>query len=131
MESSLKLAGTLIVLTIILVNAFNLVNAFQQYLTIKTLANDWNNIGILMKSLKEMSDYGSWRKASITIPNNYSLLFNNETNKLEVHGSEEFNITINSKIIYSLNLSSGSYQLQLYYGLINHDELKNETLVFT
>ena len=130
MESSLKLVGTLIILTMVLAISFNLLNSYQQYSTIHSLANDLNNLGTVMKSLKEMSDYGSWRKVSIAIPSNYSLFFNNLTNNLEVSGTEEFNITVNNNIIYSLNLSNGLHEIQLYYGPIKYSELKNNTLVF-
>lgn len=130
MESSLKLVGTLIILTLVLGIAFNLINSFQQYSIIHSLANDLNNLGIVMKSLKEISDYDSWRKVVLTVPSNYTLFFNNLTNNLEVHGSKEFNITVNNNILYALNLSSGVHQIQLYYGPIQFSELKNQTLVF-
>ena len=130
MDTSLKLTGTLIVLSITLVTAFNLINSFNNHATIKLLANDLNNLGNAMKTLKDTSDQGSWQEVTITIPSNYQLLFNNETNKLEVHGAEEFNITLNHNITYQLNLSSGSHKVQLYYGPLSFNELKNETINF-
>lgn len=130
MDSSLKLVGTLIVLTIVLASGFNLINSFQSYTSVKVLSNDLNNLGTVMKSLKDIGGYGSWRQVSLSIPTGYCLYFNNESNNLEVHGLEEFNITINSDVLYSLNLSNGDHALQLYYGDIQFADLKDLTVVF-
>jgi len=130
MDSSLKIAGTLIVLTIVLTTAFNLINSFTNYSKVKLLASDLNNIGNVMKTLKDTSDQGSWRKVSITIPTGYHLLFNNISDTLEIRGKEEFDIEVNNDILYSFNINSGTHEVQLYYGHINHDQLKNETLAF-
>ena len=131
MDTPFKLLGMLIVLTMILVSAFNLINTFSQYSTIKLLASDLDNLGSVMKSLKEISDTGSWRTINLKIPENYTLYFNNQTDNLEVHGSEEFNITVNNDLLYSLNISEGNHALQLYYGQLPFEDLKNETVVFT
>jgi len=131
MDTPFKLLGMLIVLTMILVSAFNLINTFQQYSTIRLLASDLDNLGNVMKSLKEISDTGSWRTVNLKVPENYSLFFNNLTDNLEVHGSEEFNITVNNDLLYSLNISVGNHAIQLYYGEIPFENLKNETVVFT
>lgn len=130
MDSSLKITGMLIVLTIILVTSFNLLDSFQAYTSVKLLANDLDNLGSVMKSLKEVSGEGSWRQLSLSVPSGYSLYFNNLTDELEVHGLEEFNITINRDIHYELNLSEGDHRLQLYHGELAFSELKNNTVVF-
>jgi len=131
MDTPFKLLGMLIVLTMILVSVFNLINTFQQYSTIRLLASDLDNLGNVMKSLKEISDSGSWRTVNLKVPEDYSLFFNNLTDNLEVHGSEEFNITVNNDLLYSLNISKGNHAIQLYYGQIPFEDLKNETVVFT
>ncbi|MBD3311852.1 hypothetical protein GF352_00095 [archaeon] len=130
MDSSLKITGMLIVLTIVLVTSFNLLESFQAYSSVKLLANDLDNLGSVMKSLKEVSGEGSWRRLSLSVPRGYSLFFNNLTNELEVHGLEEFNISINSNVYYNLNLSKGCHQLQLYHGELAFSDLKNNTVVF-
>jgi len=130
METTLKLVGTLIVLTIILVTSFNLVNTFNHYTSIKVLASDLENLNLVMKSLKETSSQGSWQQVNLLIPKGYTLFFNNETENLEVIGEEEFNISVNNDLLYEVNLSAGAHQLQLYYGQLSFNDLKNETLVF-
>jgi len=130
MDTPFKLLGMLIVLTMILVSAFNLINIFSQYSTIRLLASDLENLGSVMKSLKEVSDAGSWRMVNLKVPEDYSLFFNNLTDNLEVHGSEEYNITVNNDLLYSLNVPEGNHMIQLYYGQIPFDNLKNETVVF-
>ena len=130
MDTSLKIVGMLIVLTTVLVTGFNLLNTFQDYTTVRVMANDISNLGEVMKLLKDVSGSGSWQQVSVTVPSGYSLYFNNESENLEVHGLEEFNISINSDVLYSLNLSNGNHLIQLYYGEIDYSELKDETVVF-
>lgn len=130
MEQSLKLLGSLLVLTIILTTSFSLINQFNQYVSVRLLASDLENMGQVMKSLRDVSGLNSWRFIKLKVPINYTLFFNNHTNTLEIGGAESFNISLNNNLLYSLNLCSGSHLIQLYHGSISYDELKNETVVF-
>jgi hypothetical protein len=107
-----------------------LINDFTNYITIKQLSNDLTSMSDLMKSLKGLGSIGSWQQTIINIPIDYNLYFNNESDSLEITGAEELIIPFNSDIIYALNLTSGNHLIQLYYGLLNYDDVKNETVVF-
>ncbi len=131
MDTALKLVGTIIVLTIVLNTSLNLIKTYNHYNNIRVLADEINNMIRTMNTLKTISSEGSWEQTIINIPTNYSLYFNNQTSKLEVHGEEEYEITLNNTIKYNLNLTTGQHTIQLYYGQLKYDELKNNTLVFT
>lgn len=130
MDSSLKITGMIIVLTMVLATGFNLLDSFQSHSSVRILAGDLANLGGVMKSLRKVSGEGSWQQLSLNVPAGYSLYFNNVSDELEVHGVEEFNISINSDIYYGLNLSPGSHRLQLYYGDPGFSELKSNTVAF-
>jgi hypothetical protein len=39
-------------------------------------------------------------------------------------------VAFNSDVLYELNLSSGTHLVQLYYGALAFNDVKNETVVF-
>jgi hypothetical protein len=130
MEDVFKIIGSLIVLSLVLSFAFNLIDSFITYSRIKEFSNTLESFSLTMHSLKALGSYGSFKKFDLIIPQGYSLFFNNYSNVLEIHGLEEFNLTFNTKVLYSLNLSNGVHEINLYFGPIIFSELKNETVVF-
>lgn len=130
MEDLLKITTVLIVLTLVLSYAFNLLNSFITYSRIKGFSNDLVYFSDSMSALKNIGSKGSFNHVKINIPEGYSLFFNNVSDVLEIHGLEEFNLTINNDVLYSLNLSKGIHEIQLYYGSLSFTDLKNETVVF-
>ncbi len=130
MDSVLKLVISLIVLTIVLNTSIHLLDLFHHYVAVRTFAGDIKTLGSTMKSLRSIGNNGSWQMVTINIPLNYSLFFNNVSDKLEVHGSEEYEINSSFDFIYALNLSSGIHHVQVYYGMLPFDKLENETVMF-
>jgi len=130
MDSALKLICTLIILTIVVTYSTGLISSFTGYATVRLLSNDINNIGEVMRSLRELGSTGSWRQVSINVPDNYTLFFNNVSDSLDVSGAETLSVAFNSDVLYELNLSSGTHLVQLYYGALAFNDVKNETVVF-
>ncbi len=130
MEDILKLVITLIVLTITLNTVLPLLKSFNHYTAVRSFATDLKTIGETMGNLKLVANNGSWQMVTIKVPANYSVYFNNVTDKVEIHGEEELVINTSVDFIYGLNLSSGLHRVQLYYGELPFSELKNETVMF-
>ncbi len=123
------LAGTLIVVSFILYYSVILFQNFISFYQTNNFASDIENLVSLM-DLLSISDYGSWKMVSFSVPENYTVFFNNASNEILITGQENSSIKLKYDLLYNLSLGPGKYNLQLYYGDLSYDNLKPYTIVF-
>lgn|GEM_PF-5300004 len=66
--------------------------------------------------LPRLSDEGSFTSIKISVPKDYNLTFSSQADALLINGKENLTINLSRDLINDLVLSSGTYDLELYYG---------------
>ena len=115
-ESPLTLVVSVIVIFFIVSIGYFEIDAFITNRDKQVFVNDINNIRSSIEYLVSTNSLGSFNQVTLHLPVNQSVVFNNETEEIELNGY--YNIVYDSSvdIVYMLNLSdSGTYELTLCY----------------
>ncbi len=130
MEQIFKIV-TSVILIIMLVNlAVPLINNYSHYTKINSFANDIKTMIKKMDSLASINSYGSFLRTKINVPQGYELVFNNYTDELMISGAEVFNMSLKRDLLNYLELGPGTHEIELYYGNLSYDELKERLVTF-
>jgi len=116
-------------MAVVLSISFSIITIFNNF----TISNDFRNnaetIFSKMNDLRYGNSIGSWDSVSIKVPKNTHLLMDNQTNCLFLEWTRDLGaLCSENDLLNSLNLTSGTYLLTIYYGDIV--EGKNLTLFF-
>ena len=115
-DSSLNLVVSVIIIGFIVVTGFYEINFFIQNRSMQLFQDDLNTIADDIDYLVESNSLGSFLQASINLPANQSLIFDNESNLITAAGAINKIINPDVDILDYLNLSSeGVYDLTVCY----------------
>lgn len=105
------------------------VSIFESSKTYLKFKEDIEEIVKVMNVLSE-TQYGSFQRVNITIPIGYTLIFSNETNSINITNEKNQSLSLQFNIKNSLTLTSGTYGIELYYGNLDWEDIKEYTVVF-
>lgn len=117
---------TLFIAAFVITVSFYQIQTLSSFTSQKDLSDTYNGLINTMETLRSTSDEGSFTSVSLDIPAGYTLEFlaGNDTisikngqdleNKIDFH---ILNLTDKTgKIVRNLNLTSGKYEIVVYYG---------------
>ena len=112
-----RLMISLVLMAAVVAIAFYEINTYIQLNTRKNFADDVIELRQAMKTLVYTSDYGSFDRIRIMVPEGANITVDNETDKIYVNFFGE-NQTYNASgdILWYRNFNPGMYDLELYYG---------------
>jgi len=115
-ESSFSLITALIL--IVLVTGFCIyeIQLFNYRKAVIQFSSDLDGLVKAFDLLPRLSDEGSFTSIKISVPKDYNLTFSSQADALLINGKENLTINLSRDLINDLVLSSGTYDLELYYG---------------
>lgn len=125
----------MVVVALIMILVFSIafveLSTFKAVYAYRAMSSDLSNIIERMESLK-VGGYNSFSYVQLNVASGYLVFFSNESNAVLItNGINNTSISLPAKLSNALNLSAGSYVIELYYGDLALVGLKNYTLVFT
>ena len=112
-----RLAMSLFLMAIILVVSFSALFVFLNFNSNKAFSDDVNSVISSMQTLKRTSDEGSFLQVKLQIPEKSNITFDNTTSNITYYlYGEKFVVHASGSLLWFSNYSTGSYELELYYG---------------
>lgn len=127
-----RLAISLVLMAAIIGIVFYEVSVYTSFTKQKNFADDLLEIRNSMQTLVSVSDYGSFTRVHVVIPEGSNITFNNLTDNITAFALGELReYKAPGNILWNRTYGPGTYDLELYYGTPPFDpEKDNFTIAF-